>query len=497
MKRKKKNIKAAPDERALISSQLERFKPLLSPSEYEKLTRVVHEPLTSSIRLNPLKTSDSNVGEFTQRYGWTLTRIPFCPSGFRVSTNQGPAISETIEYKNGCYYIQEASSMLPVELFAFDNPENLLTLDLAASPGGKTTHLVSHMKDQGLILANDSSQGRIQALRIVLQHWGAENTAITRFPGESYGQWFPETFDRVLIDAPCSMQGLRTTESHPPRQVTVRETRHLARRQVDLLTSALQSASIGGEIVYSTCTLAVEEDEGVVETILERFGNSVMLEDTQGVLPIPAHGIMTNKPQFNQSVANRAIRFWPHSYDTAGFFACKFKKTASVEVDPKDPPAHSMEKAGFYELSIKDQRVLSDEFEEAYGFPLNQYLLENRRTLIKRDDKVFIFPRLLLDRFSALPVQSAGLQLCTLGVEGISPTFEWVTRFGPQCVNAQFTLDDKEMLDWQSGNDISFSPGRNSGKQTLWIVLDTMGNIYGRGKVNQGMLKNLDYRRYH
>jgi 16S rRNA (cytosine1407-C5)-methyltransferase len=496
MKRKKKNLKDTLDESALITAQLERFKPLVSPDDFEKMKDVVSLPLTPSIRFNPLKTNDSTASFIGKKYGWTLTQIPFCPLGFRISTNGGPAISDTLEYKNGAYYIQEASSMLPVELFSFEEPANLLTLDLAASPGGKTTHLVSRMNDQGLILANDSSQGRIQALRIVLQHWGAENTAITRFPGESYGLWFPETFDCVLVDAPCSMQGLRTAESHPPRPVTESETRHLARRQVDLLTSALQAARVGGEIVYSTCTLALEEDEGVVDTILKRFGNAVSLEDAQRVLPTPAYGITTNDAQFNPDIANRTIRLWPHRYDTAGFFTCIFKKIGSMEVNPKDPPAHSMEKAGFFELSMKDQKILVEEFEEAYGFPLLQYLMESHRTLIKRDDKVLVFPKLLLDRFGALPVQSAGLQLCTLGVEGISPTIEWITRFGSLCKKAHYTLESNELLDWQKGNDIPFALNQVSGKQAIWIVQDVAGNIYGRGKVVQGVLKNLDYRRY-
>ena len=386
--------------------------------------------------------------------------------------------------------------MLPVELFSLEKPDNLLTLDLAASPGGKTTHLVGKMKDRGLILANDSSQGRIQALKIVLQHWSAENTAITRFPGESYGQWFPETFDRVLIDAPCSMQGLRTAESHPPRPVTTSETRHLASRQVALLTSALQAARIGGEVVYSTCTLAPEEDEEVVETILEKFGNAITLEDAQRILPIPAPGISTNKLQFDQIIANRTIRFWPHRYDTAGFFACLFTKTGSIEVYRKDPPAHSMEKAGFFEITEKEQANLSQKFEEVYGFPLQLYLIENKRTLIKRDDKVFIFPKLLLERFSALPVQSAGLQLCTLGVDGISPTFDWITRFGHQCRIAQITLNAGESMEWEKGNDIAISNKSDSGKPPIWVVQDEQGNIRGRGKINQGVLKNLDYKRY-
>ena len=102
--------------------------------------------------------------------------------------------------------------MMPVELFNFDDVKNPLILDMAASPGGKTTHLVSRSADQGLVIANDSSRDRITALRLVMQSWGAVNIAATQYPGEKYGAWFPETFDRVLLDAPCSMQGLRDTE---------------------------------------------------------------------------------------------------------------------------------------------------------------------------------------------------------------------------------------------------------------------------------------------
>ncbi len=393
MKRKKNNSKNGIDENALIANQLERFQHLLSPVEYEQVVETIDKPLTPSIRFNPLKTGATIAKALAESYGWTFTQIPYCPTGFRVQTNNGSLISETVEYKNGWYYIQEASSMLPVELFTFDDSAASLTLDLAASPGGKTTHLVSLMQDQGLILANDSSQGRIQALKIVLQHWGAENTAVTRFPGESYGSWFPEVFDRVLIDAPCSMQGLRTAESHPPRPVTISETHHLARRQVDLLTSAIQAVKIDGEVVYSTCTLAEEEDEGVVETILKKFGNAVSLENAQTILPFPAPGISKSELHDANGVMENTVRFWPHRYDTAGFFACKFKKMSSVAVTSKEPPTHSMEKAGFIELTVREQEELSTEFEGTFGFPMHKYLSEKQRTLIRRDDKLFILSK--------------------------------------------------------------------------------------------------------
>ena len=161
--------------------------------------------------------------------------------------------------------------MLPPELFDYDSVEPELVLDLAASPGGKTTHLVDKLGDRGLVIANDASRSRIQALRLALERWGAINIAVTCQPGELFGAWYPGVFDKVLIDAPCSMEGLRTAESHPMRPVTGRERESLSSRQVRLLTGALKAVRVGGQVVYSTCTLAPEEDEAVLLAIKQRL----------------------------------------------------------------------------------------------------------------------------------------------------------------------------------------------------------------------------------
>ncbi len=490
MKRKKKNLQNEIDDAALIAAQLERFRPLLSDAEYAQAAEAVNQPLLPALRLNPLKGGANLAAELQTRYGWALHAIPFCPSGYRVESGSGPALSETLEYKNGAYYIQESSSMLPVQLFNFEDAgQPLIVLDLAASPGGKTTHLAARMADQGLILANDASQGRIQALKIVLQHWGATNTAITRFAGESFGRWFPETFDHVLLDAPCSMQGLRTAESHPPRPVTPSETRQLARRQAELLTSAIQAARSGGQIVYSTCTLAPEEDEAMVAGVLQKLAGTVMLEDAQAFLPTPAPGIAAGAVEAD---AAKMIRLWPHRYDTAGFFACLLRKTGPGAGTVQAAPAHSMEKAGFVEMAPAAQASLSARFEELFGYALSAYLQTKERTLVMRDEKVFLFPRLFLERFGTLPVQAVGMQLCTLNEAELLPTFEWCTRFGTQCATALLPLEGAALAQWQSGRDIPAPQTQKS----VWLVTDPQGRMLGRGKVIQGMLKNLDYKRY-
>jgi len=246
MKRKKKTTVAETTPAEWEKTSLQRFQPLLSADEFELLTNELQHPLQPSFRINPLKMKPEGVLQLAKRYHWMLAPIPFCPTGYRLKeASASVSLSQTLEHRMGQYYIQEAASMIPVELFHLDADLPGLFLDLAASPGGKTTHLVSRGGDRSLVIANDSSAGRIPALQIVLQNWGAVNQMITQFPGEKYGMWFPEAFDRVLIDAPCSMQGLRTTESHETRPVTDREILALSKRQVSLLTSALQAVKVG------------------------------------------------------------------------------------------------------------------------------------------------------------------------------------------------------------------------------------------------------------
>jgi len=494
MKRKKKNIQQPPSLEEIQAAQLTAFQPLLSAREFAALKEEAEKALPPAIRLNPLKTGSGFAEELAGRYGWELEQIPFCSQGYRVRAGGGEAVSATLEHKTGRYYIQEAASMLPVELFDMEPEEGSLALDLAASPGGKTTHLVSRMDDQGLVLANDSSQGRIQALKVVLQHWGATNAAVTRFPGEQFGAWFPNTFDRVLIDAPCSMQGLRTAESHEARPVTDKESRALAKRQAALLNSALAAARPGGQVVYSTCTLLPAEDEGVVETVLNTFGKAVTLLDAQKRLPQPAPGIREIEGMVLQQDMSRVVRLWPHRYQTAGFFACQLQKTEDLGMPVGIAPVHSMEAAGFHEMSLKQQDEFTAAFNDRSGFNLAVYLEENHRALVRRDDRIFLFPRLLLERFRSLPVQSAGMLLGEWEGEEFIPSHEWVLRFGGKCVNWLVTLDAEHFSRFSAGEDLEGFKEGAAGNTNVQVVQDEQGRIAGRGRIMGNKLKNLSAR---
>ncbi len=494
MKRKKKSTQKPLNLIPSKSEQLAAFQPMLSADEFAVLQIEVEKTLPPALRINPLKAPADLAKALSKRYGWTLTPIPFCKEGYRVQVNDGPAVSAALEHRTGQYYIQEAASMLPVALFDVHGEEKGLTLDLAASPGGKTTHIVARQNDRGLVLANDSSQGRIQALKVVLQHWGATNTAVTRFAGEKFGSWFPNTFDRALIDAPCSMQGLRTAESHDERPVTDKESRLLAQRQTALLVSALQAVKVGGQVVYSTCTLLPGEDEGVVEAVLSKFGHAVELVDVSPKLPQPAPGIQQLDGHPYQADMSRVVRLWPHRYQTAGFFACLLQKTGDLDLKTLEPPTHSMEAAGFSELTYSESEKFARDFKSWTGYDLSIYLQEHQRTLVKRDARLFLFPRLLLEQFRSLPVQSAGMLLGEWEGDAFIPSHEWVLRFGAQCVDCLITLENELFAEFIRGDDLmGYVDGVNA-KTEIRVVIDRQGRVVGRGRMMADRLKNLSSR---
>ncbi len=493
MTRKKKRTPpqiavSAPREIALA-----RFQPLLSADDFALLLAELDKPLYAALRANPLKCDpQADPGNWAARYGWQIQPVPYCPAGQQVIQAETP-ISVTPEHRLGFYYIQDAASMLPAELFDFSGTASPLILDLAASPGGKTTHLAARTGDRGLIIANDSSADRITALRIVLSTWGSINNAVTHFPGEKFGAWFPETFDYVLLDAPCSMQGIRTTESHPMRAITEHEITALAARQARLLASAFQALRPGGQVVYSTCTLTPEEDEGVLDALMRQFPGAVQIEDLSRKLPMPAPALAGIEERLFDPAVQGAARLWPHRYGTSGFFAALITKTASVSNSSQEPPARPLDRTGFELIPAASAHELVQFFQDAYGFDLNAVLAAQDLSLWRRGTRLFAFPNAYLNRFSQFPVQSLGLPLGDDRSGEFQLAHEWTARFGLQFQNGVVTLDEAQTLDWLRGEDLPLPAVYADG--AILVVRDQFNRNLARGHVHAGWLKNLFPRR--
>ena len=218
--------------------------------------------------------------------------------------------------------------MLPVELFDWEGLEAPLVLDLAASPGGKTTHLVAKTGDRGLVLANDSSADRITALRLVLQNWGGLHTAVTNFHGEKFGGWFPDTFDRVLLDAPVQHAG-PAFERSPPH---ARDQRARAQR-VGPAPAAPAGERLAGASARAGRWCIRPARSNPRKTKACWMGCCAPTPARcrwmtwRPRLPMPAPGLAAANGATYAAVQHSA-RLWPHLYHTAGFFAARLTKLA-------------------------------------------------------------------------------------------------------------------------------------------------------------------------
>ncbi len=494
MSRRKKHAKPVQTAPQAQAAALEHFRQLLDPASYEQLLEELQRPLYPALRINPLKTSPEDPQGWAQRYGWSLAPIPFCPSGWWVTSNSSP-ISQTLEHRMGHYYIQDAASMLPTELFDLTPNEHPLILDMAASPGGKTTHLVSRTLDRGLVIANDAGLDRTTALRLVLQTWGAINVAATRFPGEKFGRWFPETFDRILLDAPCSMQSLRSTESHPMRAISQREQHSLANRQASLLASALAAVKIGGQVAYSTCTLAPEEDEAVLDVLLHRYPGAFTIENLAERLPMPAPGLVSAFGQDFQSDVRGAARLWPHILHTSGFFAALITKNGSISFPGETPPSRPLQAVSQEPLPGEEAGRFIREFREIYSFEIEDVLEQQRLLLWRSPGAIFAVPRAFLDNFANLPCQLLGLKIAEGTPDEWVPSHEWLARFAPEFKAGRVNMPADYLAAWLRGEDAPIGRVENVPPNGIAAVFDPDGRFLGRGKMQHGLLKNLLPRR--
>lgn len=471
---------------------LERFRSLLTHEQYAELVKTLSEDLNPALRINLLK---QDAGEFSvqlaNRYGWQMQPVPFCASGFALS-QPAENLGKTIEHALGEYYIQESASMLPVEMFDLSPSSSPLILDMAASPGGKTTHLVDRTADCGLVIANDASSGRMAALRVVLAKWGAINQAATCLHGEFFGEHLPETFDAVLLDAPCSMQNLYDSPSHPLREISAGEQQGLSNRQYLLLHSALQTVKVGGQVVYSTCTLSPEEDEQVVQRILEEFGAQVSLDDINRRLPKPAPTLLQDGEHAFLPEMRNAIRLWPHIYGTTGFFCARFTKQDSLGLPASQDPVRGNSRFDRSHLvTAPQEREITNWMQDVYEFDLQGLMERQQAQFFEAENGILLVPQRLFRDCCDLPIASLGLNAFKRIPQGYQISHDLTARCGAQFQAGVLTLDEEQRALYLAHRDLmGFSVLKDQVGQTQ-VVRDAGGQVLGRVKALKDRLKNL------
>lgn len=288
---------------------LERYKEL---TDIDSFIECSSRPLRKSIRVNTLKTE---VKEIKSRFkDYNLKQVPWCKEGFWL---KGEAIGNTLEHFLGYIYIQEAASMIPPLILS---PKEDIILDMCASPGSKTTQMAALMKNKGLIIANDINILRLKPLSINLQRCGVLNTVMTKMEG----RFFKDKFDKILVDAPCSGMGAIRKSPNTPLMWNPNTIKRMAGIQRQLLSTAFDILKENGTLVYSTCTLEPDENEGVINFLLNKYENAKLEKINLEIKRSPA--ILEFEGNVYDNEVKKCLRIWPQDNDTEGFFVAKIVK---------------------------------------------------------------------------------------------------------------------------------------------------------------------------
>ena len=296
---------------------LERMKVQLG-EEYPEFLNSLERPRAVALRYNPLK------GE-TPTMDFAGENVPWEPMGFYYDPEARPGLHPY--HEAGVYYLQEASAMAPVALL--DPQPGERVLDLCAAPGGKTTQIAGRMMGEGFLLCNEINPKRAKILARNIERMGVANALVTNEHPEHLAERFPGFFDRVLVDAPCSGEGMFRKEEAAVTDWSQETVEMCARRQAEILHSAARMLKKGGRLVYSTCTFAPEEDEMAVAAFLESHP-----EFEPEVIEAP----------WFVPVENGGHRLWPHKLLGEGHFAAVLRKNGGEEGDIAPCPAEKLPK---------------------------------------------------------------------------------------------------------------------------------------------------------
>ncbi|KAH7321182.1 NOL1/NOP2/sun family-domain-containing protein [Stachybotrys elegans] len=297
---------------------------LFSPKEAFAFFEANETPRPVVIRTNTLRTHRRDLAQALINRGVTLEPVgKWSKVGLQVFESTVP-LGATPEYLAGHYILQAASSFLPC--MALDPQENERVLDMAAAPGGKTTYMAAMMKNTGFIMANDPNKARAKGLIGNIHRLGARNVIVSNYDARE----FPKPmggFDRVLLDAPCSGTGVIAKDPSVKTNKTEMDFMQLPHIQKQLILAAIDSVNhsskTGGFIVYSTCSVTIEENEQVVQYALSRRPN-VKLVDTG--LAFGNEGFTSYMGKKFHSTMRLTRRYYPHRYNVDGFFVAKFQK---------------------------------------------------------------------------------------------------------------------------------------------------------------------------
>jgi ribosomal RNA methyltransferase Nop2 len=339
---------------------------LFPPREAFAFFEANETPRPMVLRTNTLRTHRRELAQALINRGVTLEPVgKWSKVGLQIFESQVP-LGATPEYLAGHYILQAASSFLPV--MALAPQENERVLDMAAAPGGKTTHIAALMRNTGCVFANDANKTRAKGLIGNIHRMGVKNTVVCNYSALE----FPKVmggFDRVLLDAPCSGTGVIAKDQSVKTNKTEKDFMKMPHLQKQLLLAAIDSvdhaSKTGGYIVYSTCSVTVEENEQVVQYALNKRSN----------IKLVSTGLVFGKEGFTRHMGKvfhpslkETRRYYPHAYNVDGFFVAKFKKTGPTKAGAVNGTNGVSKKLEANVEVVDNAPIVDDEADEAADF---------------------------------------------------------------------------------------------------------------------------------
>lgn len=298
---------------------IERYIQFLGIDDTLKLLKANETPLIPAIRVNTLKINASDLKKRLYQKRFKLKPIEWVPYAFKV-IKETHNLGSTHEFLQGYYYLQNIASMLSAIIL---NPKPSDTVvDMCAAPGSKATHLAQLMRNEGILVLIDRNKNRIPALETNLRRMGITNSIVLNMDAVNLSKLNVKA-DKILLDAPCTGEGLIRQDSSRKKSKKMRDIEKMASIQRKLLKGGLNSLKPGGTLLYCTCSIAPEENELVVHDVLKPLDNFVIFEISKdygvsGLTRIYGKNLIGDL-KFSQ-------RLYPHIHDTIGFYFCLIKK---------------------------------------------------------------------------------------------------------------------------------------------------------------------------
>lgn len=447
---------------------LTRMKEMLG-NEYPTFLSSFSAPRTYGLRIN---TSKITCEDFENLSPFPTRQIPWIKNGYFYDEDIRP--SRCPYYQAGLYYLQEPSAMTPASRIPIEPGDRVL--DLCAAPGGKATAAGAALQGQGLLVANDISTSRARALLRNLELFGIPNVFVANETPAKLTKAFPEFFDKIILDAPCSGEGMFRKEEALAKDWTPEKSMELSEIQKELILQAADMLRPGGLMLYSTCTFAPAEDEQTVSHLLENRPDMELaeMEDYEGF----SHGV----PEWGNGnpELTKCIRIFPHKMNGEGHFLALFRKKGQAIKESSRP----------HTKPDKNAFPLIEEFLNEIGLKtLCGQPFDWERVEI-RGDKAYYLPP-VAHNFRGITFLRNGLYLGDLKKNRFEPSQPLALAIRKDEAEAVISLSasDERITRYLKGETLNIEPEEAAHKKG-WHLLCADGYPIGFGKLVNQILKN-------